>query len=108
MDDVRGLFLGMPHGTTPAAVTTNKNIIMSSLNEIFAFYLNFYWKYSMFTICWIRGIENDHKGEEVFILKETRTQWTCTGAIKRQIPSSKPKLEITKITNRQNTMRTND
>ena len=25
MDDVRGLFLGMPHGTTPAAVTTNKN-----------------------------------------------------------------------------------
>ena len=23
MDDVRGLFLGMPHGTTPAAVTTN-------------------------------------------------------------------------------------
>ena len=29
MDDVRGLFLGMPHGTTPAAVTTNKNIIMS-------------------------------------------------------------------------------
>ena len=25
-----GLFLGMPHGTTPAAVTTNKNIIMSS------------------------------------------------------------------------------
>ena len=30
MDDVRGLFLGMPHGTTPAAVTTNKNMIMSS------------------------------------------------------------------------------
>ena len=30
MDDVRDLFLGMPHGTTPAAVTTNKNIIMSS------------------------------------------------------------------------------
>ena len=30
MDDVRGHFLGMPHGTTPAAVTTNKNIIMSS------------------------------------------------------------------------------
>ena len=29
MDDVRGLFLGMPHGTTPVAVTTNKNIIMS-------------------------------------------------------------------------------
>ena len=28
MDDVRGLFLGMPHGTTPAVVTTNKNIIM--------------------------------------------------------------------------------
>ena len=26
MDDIRGLFLGMPHGTTPAAVTTNKNI----------------------------------------------------------------------------------
>ena len=23
MDDVRGRFLGLPHGTTPAAVTTN-------------------------------------------------------------------------------------
>ena len=33
MDDVRGLFLGMPHGTTPAAVTTNKNIIMSSFKS---------------------------------------------------------------------------
>ena len=33
MDDVRGLFLGMPHGTTPAAVTTNNNIIMSSLKS---------------------------------------------------------------------------
>ena len=31
MDDVRGRFLGLPHGTTPAAVTTNKNIKMSSL-----------------------------------------------------------------------------
>ena len=30
MDDLRGLFLGMPLGKTPAAVTTNKNIIMSS------------------------------------------------------------------------------
>ena len=30
MDDVRGSFLGLPHGTTPAAVTTNKNIKMSS------------------------------------------------------------------------------
>ena len=33
MDDVRGLFLGMPHGTTPAAVTTNKNIILSSFKS---------------------------------------------------------------------------
>ena len=33
MDDVRGLFLRMPHGTTPAAVTTNKNIIMSSFKS---------------------------------------------------------------------------
>ena len=33
MDDVRGLFLGMPRGTTPAAVTTNKNIIMSSFKS---------------------------------------------------------------------------
>ena len=33
MDDVRGLFLGMPQGTTPAAATTNKNIIMSSLKS---------------------------------------------------------------------------
>ena len=32
MDDVRGLFLQMPHGTTPAAVTTNK-IIMSSFKS---------------------------------------------------------------------------
>ena len=33
MDDVRGLFLGMPHGTTPAAKTTNKNIIMCSFKS---------------------------------------------------------------------------
>ena len=26
-------FLGMPHGTTPAAVTTNENIIMSSFKS---------------------------------------------------------------------------
>ena len=30
MDDVRGRFLGLPHGTTPVAVTTNKNLKMSS------------------------------------------------------------------------------
>ena len=35
MDDVRGRFLGLPHGTTPAAVTTNKNIIMSYNNELY-------------------------------------------------------------------------
>ena len=33
MDDVQGLFLRIPHGTTPAAVTTNKNIIMSSFKS---------------------------------------------------------------------------
>ena len=33
MDDVWGLFLGMPHGTIPAAVTTNKNIIMNSFKS---------------------------------------------------------------------------
>ena len=33
MDDVRDLFLGMPHGKTPAAVTTNKNIIISSFKS---------------------------------------------------------------------------
>ena len=33
MDDVRGRFLGLPHGTTPAAVTTNKSIKMSSLKS---------------------------------------------------------------------------
>ena len=33
MDDVRGRFLGLPHGTTPAAVTTNKNIKMSSFKS---------------------------------------------------------------------------
>ena len=31
---------------------------------------------------------------------------TGTGAIRRQIPPSKPKWEITKITNRQYTMKT--
>ena len=33
MDDVRGLFLRMPHGTTPAAVTKNKNTIISSFKS---------------------------------------------------------------------------
>ena len=33
MDDVRGLFLGMPHGTTPAAGTTNKNIIIITIQN---------------------------------------------------------------------------
>ena len=33
MDDVRVRFLGLPHGTTPAAVTTNKNIKMSSFKS---------------------------------------------------------------------------
>ena len=33
MDAVRGRFLGLPHGTTPAAVTTNKNIKMSSFKS---------------------------------------------------------------------------
>ena len=35
-----------------------------------------------------------------------RKQLTGTGAIRRQILLSKPKWEITKITKRQNTMRT--
>ena len=33
MDDVRGRFLGLPHGKAPAAVTTNKNIKMSSFKS---------------------------------------------------------------------------
>ena len=33
MDDVRGRFLGLSHGTKQAAVTTNKNIKMSSFNS---------------------------------------------------------------------------
>ena len=33
MVDVRGRFLGLPHGTTAAAVTTNKNIKMSSFKS---------------------------------------------------------------------------
>ena len=33
MDEVRGRFLGLPHGTTPAAVTTNRNIKMSSFKS---------------------------------------------------------------------------
>ena len=33
MDDVRGRFLGLPHGTTPAAVTTIKNIKIFSFKS---------------------------------------------------------------------------
>ena len=33
MDDVRGRVLELPHGTTPAAVTTNINIKMSSFKS---------------------------------------------------------------------------
>ena len=33
MDDVLGRFLVLPHDTTPAAVTTNKNIKMSSFKS---------------------------------------------------------------------------
>ena len=33
MDDVRDRLLGLPHGTTPAAVITNKNIKMSSFKS---------------------------------------------------------------------------
>ena len=33
MDDVRGYFLRPPHGTTPAAVTTNRNRKLSSLKS---------------------------------------------------------------------------
>ena len=33
MDDVLGRFLGLPHGTAPAEVTTNKNIKMSSFKS---------------------------------------------------------------------------
>ena len=33
MNNVQGRFLGLPHGTTPTAVTTNKNINMSSFKS---------------------------------------------------------------------------
>ena len=33
MGDVRGRFLGLPHGTPLAAVTTNENIKMNSLES---------------------------------------------------------------------------
>ena len=33
MDDVWDRFLGLPHGTTPTAVTTNENIKMSSFRS---------------------------------------------------------------------------
>ena len=33
MNDVRGRFLGLSHDKTPAAVTTNKNIKMSSFKS---------------------------------------------------------------------------
>ena len=32
MDDVRVLFSGMPHGTTPAAVTTNNTVLSHAYN----------------------------------------------------------------------------
>ena len=38
MDDVRGDFLGPPHGTTPAAVIANKNKLVNVilyLNRLF-------------------------------------------------------------------------
>ena len=38
MNDVKGYVLGPPHSTTPAAVTTNNNIKMSSFN-----FKNFYF-----------------------------------------------------------------
>ena len=44
MDDVRGRFLGLPHGTTPAAVTTNKNIKMSSFKSSENIQKNFKYK----------------------------------------------------------------
>ena len=33
MEDVRCRFLGLPHGTTPAAVTTKRSIKMSSFKS---------------------------------------------------------------------------
>ena len=33
MEDVRARFLGLPHGTITAAVTTNKNIKMNSVKS---------------------------------------------------------------------------
>ena len=33
MENVRGLFLGIPHGTKSDAVTTNENTIMSSFKS---------------------------------------------------------------------------
>ena len=33
MDDLRGRVLGLPHGTKPASVTTNKNIKMSTFKS---------------------------------------------------------------------------
>ena len=34
MDDVRGDFLGPPHGTTPAAVIANKNLNLDPLRAV--------------------------------------------------------------------------
>ena len=34
MDDVRGDFLGPPHGTTPAAVIANKNLLLEKNNVL--------------------------------------------------------------------------
>ena len=46
-------------------------------------------------------------GPKVHIDVKREKQRTGTGANRRQIPLSKPKWEITEITNRQYTMKTN-
>ena len=38
MDDVRGDFLGPPHGTTPAAVIANKSINGASVSVVLALF----------------------------------------------------------------------
>ena len=42
MDDVRGDFLGPPHGATPAAVRANKNINLRLLKSIWSLLLDFF------------------------------------------------------------------
>ena len=68
MGDVRGDFLGPPHGTTPAAVITNKN--KTDIARVYIKYLQ----------------------------KGTNRQRSGKGAIRKRFPLQNPRWEKTKLT----------